>query len=173
MAKRRGNQEGSIWKERESWRAAISLDENRVTKSFKSKAECQAWIREMQNQVDKGLSFNSFQVTLAEYIDRWLSIHTSQLRRKTGPQYYQLTTDYILPCIGKYKLKDLHVDQIEGLYQRLLKNGKGVRTVRYVHAVLHRCLKDAVKRGLIGINPAHGATLPRLEQNEMRIMDEA
>jgi integrase len=47
-----------------------------------------------------------------------------------------------------------------------------LETVRYVHAVLHRCLKEAVKRGLIGINPANGATLPRVEQDEMRILDE-
>jgi integrase len=33
-------------------------------------------------------------------------------------------------------------------------------------------LKEAVKRGLIGINPANGATLPRVEQDEMRILDE-
>ncbi len=105
-------------------------------------------------------------------MEEWLNVHGTQLRQRTRPQYRQLARDYILPTIGRNKLKDLRINQIEALYQRLLNNGVGVRTVRYVHAILHRCLSEAVKHALIGMNPAHGATLPRLEQEEMRILDE-
>lgn len=87
MAKRRGSKEGSIWKERSSWRAAISLDGHRMTRSFKTKEDCKAWIRDVQNQIDEGLTFNTTLVTFNEFMESWLSVHACRLRRKTGPQY--------------------------------------------------------------------------------------
>ena len=172
MAKRRGRKEGSIWKQSGFWRAAISLDGHRMTRSFKTKEECKAWIREVLNQIDEGLTFNTTQVSLSEFIEKWLSVHASRLRRKTGPQYQQIARDYILPYLGKYKLKDLRLDHIESVYRSLLKKGVGSRTVRYAHAILHRCLNDAQKRGFLGYNPAHGAAVPRAEHHEMNFLDE-
>jgi integrase len=172
MAKRRGKNEGSIWKQGGFWRAALVLDGQRLTRSFKSKEECKDWIREIKNQIDGGLTFNATRTTLFEFLDQWLDIHSTKLRRRTGPQYRQLAQDYIMPVLGKYLLRELRLEQIDALYRSLLRKGVSVRTVRYVHAVLHRCLNEAVKRGLIGANPSHGATLPPLEQEEMKILDE-
>ena len=172
MAKRRGSKEGSIWKERSSWRAAISLDGHRMTRSFKTKEDCKAWIRDVQNQIDEGLTFNTTLVTFNEFMESWLSVHACRLRRKTGPQYQQIARDYLLPYLGKYKLKDLRLDHVESVYRLLLKKGVGSRTVRYAHLVLHRCLNDAQKRGLLGYNPAHAAIVPRAEHHEMGFMDE-
>ena len=46
-----------------------------------------------------------------------------------------------------------------------------VRTVRLTHGVLHSALEKAVRLRLITNNPASGATLPRLKQTEMQILD--
>ena len=40
-----------------------------------------------------------------------------------------------------------------------------------IHGVLHSALEKAVRLRLIGKNPATGATLPRLKQSEMQILD--
>jgi integrase len=74
--------------------------------------------------------------------------------------------------LGKIKLKDLTLEQVEALYQQLSKKGIGNRTVQFVHAVLRRCLKEAVRRRLVLSNPSQGAILPRIEREEMRILDE-
>jgi hypothetical protein len=48
MAKRRGNNEGSIYqRENGRWLAQVRLDGKRVSKAHASQGECQAWIREM------------------------------------------------------------------------------------------------------------------------------
>jgi integrase len=52
------------------------------------------------------------------------------------------------------------------------KSGVGVRTIRINHSVLHRALNQAIKRGLIGRNPADGVTVPRQVQAEMKIWEE-
>jgi integrase len=69
-------------------------------------------------------------------------------------------------------MKDLTLGQIETFYQQLLRKGVGARTVQFVHAVLCRCLNEAVRRGLIWSNPAQGAILPRIEREEMSILDD-
>jgi len=172
MAKRRAKGDGSIWREGNSWRAAITLDGRRITKSFKTQTEGLAWKDEMKNQVKQGLTYNSTRLTLGQFLRDWLSIHKMSLTPMIGVRYEQIARDYIFPHIGKCKLKDLHIEQIEGLYQSLLKQGASVRTVHWVHAILHRSLKDAVKRGLVGFNAAHGARLPKLIQKEMEILNE-
>jgi integrase len=172
MARRRGNNDGSIWRERDRWRAAISLDGHRITKTFNTKEDCRTWIREMRNQVDIGLTYDNSLITLSQYMGTWLPSHAVRLRPNTLRQYQHFVNDYILPFLGYVRLKELRVEQIESLYQDMLGN-VGPRSVRYAHSVLNRCLKDAVKRGVIPSNPANGAALPRMEQNEMRFLDES
>jgi integrase len=173
MAKRRGRNEGSIWKEGNRWRAAVSLDGKRTTKSFTTKEQSNEWIREMKNQIDKGLTYTATQLTLQQYLTDWLPIHKTGLTPKTGERYEQITRDYILPYLGKYKLKDLRSEHVEKCYQTLLQNHVGSRLIRFAHSILHRCLSDGVKRGIIGFNAAYGARKPKLIQKEMKILDES
>jgi integrase len=173
MAKKiRGRNDGSIWKQGNNLRAAVSLNGKRVTKSFKTKSECKAWIREKQGQIDQGLTFSATKLTLEQYLNDWLVIHNTNLKPKSGQRYEQISRDYILPYLGKSRLQDLRVEHIEGLYQALLQDGVSVRNVRYVHSLLHRSLSDAVKRGVVGLNAAHGARQPKMVHQEMKILDE-
>ena len=96
----------------------------------------------------------------------------TSLKPKSGQRYEQIARDYILPYLGKSRLQDLRVENIEGLYQVLLQAGVSVRNVRYVHSLLHRSLSDAVKRGVVGLNAAHGARQPKMIHHEMKILDE-
>ena len=173
MAKRRGTGEGSIWKEGISWRAAVTLDRKRVTRSFKTQKQALDWIQQVKHQVNQGLTYSATHIMLENFLSEWLNIHKTVLKPKSAERYAQLASDYIFPKIGNLKLKDLRVEVIENFYQNSLQTGVSVRNVRYVHSLLHRSLNDAVRRGLVGFNPAHGARLPRLQQREMEILDEA
>ena len=168
----RGWNEGSYWPHRNKWRAGVSLNGRRITKVFASVSECKAWIREKQGQINQGLTFSATKLTLEQYLTDWLAIHNTSIKPKSGQRYVQVARDYILPYLGKSKLQDLRVDHIEGLYQALLQKGVSVRNVRYVHSLLHRSLSDAVKRGVVGLNAAHGARQPKMLHHEMKILDE-
>jgi hypothetical protein len=104
MAKRRGNGEGSIWKEGKSWRTGVTVNSRRVTKSFKTQSECQSWLQQMKTQVNQGLTYRATQISLGEYLKDWLNVHKSSLKPRIGERYEQIARDYILPFIGKYKL---------------------------------------------------------------------
>lgn len=79
---------------------------------------------------------------------------------------------YIIPAIGNKKLFDLNLLLINRFYSSLIKRKVGTRTIRYIHSVLHVALEQAVKNGFLIRNPAHGATLPRKEHKEMRVLNE-
>ena len=144
MYKRQGNK----------WRAAVSLEGGRTTKTFDSKEQCKEWIRNTKNKIDQGLTYTATQLTLEQYLIDWLSIHKTGLKPKTRERYEQVSSDYILPILGKYKLKDLRTEHVEKCYHTLLQNHVGVRQIHFAHSILHRCLSVGVKRGIIGFNAA-------------------
>ncbi|MBC8508304.1 MAG: site-specific integrase, partial [Chloroflexi bacterium] len=172
MAKRRTKKEGSIWKDKKKWRAAVLVDGKRITRNFDTKAECSAWIKETQSQIDRGMTYRKSNITLGIFIQQWLDVHKTKLAPKTAPRYEQLVRDYILPQLGNIKLRELRLDKIEAHYITLLEQGLSPRSVRFVHSILHKCLNDAIRRGYIGFNAAHGAILPRYEPKEISILDE-
>jgi len=53
-----------------------------------------------------------------------------------------------------------------------MDGGNGISSIGYIHRVLHSALEQAVKNGILGRNPAHGARVPRLKHKEMQILNE-
>jgi integrase len=143
-----------------------------MTRSYNTKEECKAWLREKKNQIDRGFTNNGAKTTLGEYINHWLKFHKPELRPKTIEDYRNIVRIRILPGLGHYKLGSLCLQDIEVFYHNLRSNGVSSRGVRYVHTVLHKCLNVGLIRGMVSYNAAHGAKLPKLEQKEMHILDE-
>jgi hypothetical protein len=173
MAKKRANGEGSIFRcHSGSWRAQISLNGKRLTFGSKSRDECQAWLRKMQNQVELGFTFDISRMTVESFMTEWFATARTALRAKTAQQYEHMIQTRIIPHLGKIRLVDLRLDRVDRFYADLEKGLVGRRSIRYVHQVLHRGMEKAVKMGYILRNPAHGATLPRIRQVEMSVLEE-
>ncbi len=173
MAIKRGNNEGSIFKQDNGkWRAQVSVEGKRISHTANSKAECRDWIRKMLSQIGDGLTIEDSRLTLAEYLKEWIAIKKNDLRLRSGFQYERLIDLYIVPILGKTKLKDLNLRMVNQFYEHLKNKGVGLSNIRYSHRVLHAALEDAVKGGTIGRNPAHGATVPRASHKEMKMLND-
>jgi integrase len=92
---------------------------------------------------------------------------------KDGPPVRADYREPHLPNLGDVQLRELNQQTIKRFYGDLLIHNVGVRTVRYVHAVIHRALEKAVMYGLLVRNSAHGAALPHLRHQEMSVLDES
>ena len=173
MAKKiRGRNQGSIVKRGQRFRALISINGNRKSKSFDTKRDAQVWISEMSFKRDRGLVVPTSRVTVNSFLVDWLEKHTTQLKEASARRYNQVARDYVFPYVGRKQLSDFTVIHVEELYQQLLERGVSERNVRYVHSLLNRSLKDAVKRGYVGFNAASGARQPKNTPKEMMILDE-
>jgi integrase len=173
MAKKRGNNEGSVFKRNNgTWCAQVSLKGKRISRTFKTQKEGQIWIRETSNRIDTGLRYENVHLTLEDFLERWLRSSKSSLNKRVWAQYSQIARDYILPELGQRKLVDLHPSQIQALYDKHLASGVGVRTVQYVHSILRSCLFQAVKLGVLQKNPVIVTSPPRSEYKEMQVLNE-
>lgn len=174
MSKKRGQGEGGISRRKDGlWIAQISIQGHRISKYFKTQREGLDWLQEMRNQMQAGLTMTGAQMSLSEYLDQWLGTIRESVRQKTLLQYTQIVHGHIVPMLGKIKLKDLRPDQIQALYNAKMDSGTSARTVILIHAVLHRALKQALKMGIIGRNPADAVTRPRFRRKEMRTLSDA
>jgi integrase len=135
--------------------------------------EAQVWLRDMQREISHGFDIEGSQTNLTDYMTQWMNASKASLRVSTAYQYELMIRKHIIPNLGKVRLADLRLQRVEQLYSELVQSGLGIRTVRYVHAVLHRALERAVRYGLLLRNPAHGAALPRLQYTEMNVLDAA
>lgn len=172
MAKR-GNSEGTIFRKANGkWRAQISIDGKRLSITTNTRAESHDWLRKMLNQIGQGMTFEGQNLTLSEYIKSWITLKKNALRVKTAIQYVWLINIYIVPGLGKVKLKDLNLRTVSRFYEALTNQGVGLSNIRYSHRVLHAALEQAVKDGAIIRNPAHGATVPRAVHKEMQILND-
>ena len=173
MARKRGSNEGSLHKRKNgSWRALVTIEGRRLSKSFKTKREAQEWLRQMLDEIDYGLTFNSAQIKLIEFMEEWLVSVEPTIRFNTHKQYCQITRQHILPVLGELKLREIKPGQIQQLYNQKVKNGYGLRTVQLIHSVLHRSLVHAVKLGIIPRNPDDATTPPKPKPKEMNFYDE-
>ena len=171
--KRRGNKEGSIQlRPNGRWRVQVSLQGKRISYSAKTRGECQLWLKDIQKQIDAGLTFAGANETLLEYLDGWLVSIKSTIRPHTWSQYSCGVHYHIAPVLGNITLKDLQADRIQQFYEYKLKSGSGKRTVEILHSILHRALKQAVKMGIIGRNPTDATNPPRPSEREMKFLDE-
>lgn len=141
MAKKRGNNEGSIY-QRDSglWRAQISIDGNRLSFSGKTQRECREWIQSIQNQIAEGSRFSDLNLTFGDYLINWLASIEPNIRQTTYVQYSQITRDCIEPAMGSIRLKEVKPVDVQSFYNKCKVSGVSDRSVRMIHTVLHRSL---------------------------------
>ena len=173
MAKKRGHNEGSIHKRKNgTWRAQVTLNGQRLSYSTKSRTEVRAWMKQTLEQIEQGLVFESAKLTYEEYLREWLISIENAVRVATFVQYERHVHKYIVPPIGRHKLKDLKPEHLQRLYNQMVKDGYGLRTVQLTHAVIHCSLVHALKLGLIPRNPDDATNPPRPKPKEMQHFDE-
>jgi integrase len=77
---------------------------------------------------------------------------------------------HIAPALGCIKLKNLTAAHVQAFYNAEVDSGLVPSSVRYIHAVLHRALNQAVRWRLIAENVTEAVDLPRLERDEPRTL---
>jgi integrase len=103
----------------------------------------------------KGIYFDDENQTVAQYMERWLEDSAKDdLRHRAYHNYRLQIRRHISPAFAKLKLSKLTAAHIQSLYAAKLCEGLKPSSVRYIHAVLHRALEQAVRFHLIPLNPA-------------------
>ena len=75
---------------------------------------------------------------------------------------------YIVPSLGHIKLNALTPAHVQRFYREKLDSGLAPRTVQYLHTLLRKALKQAVKWGLIPRNVTDAVDAPRPAKKETK-----
>jgi integrase len=119
-------------------------------------------------RAEAGLLGEAGRTTVAEYLGWWMkNMVRGEVTHRTYHNYLSQIRNHIVPKLGNKKLKALKLEDVEGLYRSMVVSGLSSATIRYVHAVLRRALKQAVIRGLVPRNVAEGASLPGAGRKEI------
>jgi integrase len=119
-------------------------------------------------------------LTCAAYFGQWLEHARTTTAASTYRRYRQIIEKELTPEFGLIKLVDLTPMQIQGYLGRSLgrkrnrKSGGDLspQTVRHFYRVLKRALSQAVKWELVPRNVCDLVDPPRVEQTEMKALDE-
>ena len=117
--------------------------------------------------LDNGNYFEPSKMTLARWVEIWLSEYMGDKKFLTVKHYKAQCKTHIVPSLGAVKLSELTTPQIQAFYNRLLRDGMAPKSVRNIHGILTKCLSTAVSVEYIRDNPASRATLPRVEKKEI------
>ena len=169
----RGHHEGRVRQRTDgSWEARVSIPGGR-TKSYyaKTRRDAQDKLRAALRDLDAGVDLAADHQTVARFLDRWLSASVKPaVRTKTYEGYESIVRVRVVPRIGRVPLDRLTALDLQGLYGDLQRAGLSNRSVHHTHRVLHRAFSQAVRWQLLPRNPCDGATPPRPERAEMRVL---
>lgn len=169
---KRVNNEGSVYQRKDGrWVGQITIDGRRKYKYSKTKTAAREWLKEMEKQIDQGLTHDALSITVKEYLEEWMQVKEMELKPKTAHQCRQLINNHVLPYLGKYKLGEVKPALIQTTYSKLRKSNASDRTIGFIHAVLHHAFSMAVKQGTIGRNPTDAVTKPKYRSPEMSTWD--
>jgi integrase len=161
MTKRRSRGDGGLhWDEkRQRWIATITVGYDgsgkRITRkaSGKTKTEAKDKLKEIQRNYDEGLITATTGYTVGDAVTYWLAYGLNGRSSNTVEMYRIYAETHIIPVLGKRKLRELAVEDVE----RLLTDKSAVlstRSLRIIHSILNRAIKkaqvqDKIRRNIV------------------------
>jgi integrase len=174
VAKRRGNNEGSIYRRKDGyWVGQYGVQTAEGTKTRYIYGNRREDVREKLTKAkadrDGGLVYDAGNITVGEYLDSWLNDSVRDtVRQRTWERYEQFVRVHLTPALGKNKLAKLTPAHVRGLYRDKLNSGLAPRTVLHIHRAFSKALKQAVADGLIPRSPAAPVKPPQPRGEEIR-----
>ena len=158
----------------------------RKTFTGKTQKEVREKMQAAAVAVQNGTYFEPTRMTVAEWLDVWLSEYQGDKKYQTTKHYKAQVETHIKPSLGAIKLCKLTPPQIQKFYNELGKTGHEIKrkdpktgkttinrvplatkSIRNIHGILTKALNTAVQVGYINSNPCDRVTLPRVEKKEI------
>ncbi|MFE9192019.1 tyrosine-type recombinase/integrase [Micromonospora sp. NPDC007208] len=170
-----------MWVEKHGpgWRIREQVGGRKVTieSGYPNKTSAKAAIARMSTDRARGeyIDPRAGRVTLNSWIDAWWPSYAATLKATTQRTEDSRVRNHIRALLGDLPLDEVDTLTIQQFVSQLAAGGPGRRpispkTIRNVHAILHKLLDAAVAQRLIRVNPAGSTGLPKVRRQEMRFL---
>src|SRR5215831_8347613 len=157
MAKKRGNNEGSITRRPDGrWMAQVTIGRDpatgkpkRATFYGKTRQEVADKLTKALRDKQQGTFVAPHKLTLGEWLDTWLwEYQKPRLRPSTFDTYEILVRHHLKPALGHIALQDVRPEHLQHYYNEKRQQGLGAKTVHLHHTTLAHALARAEKNHL-------------------------
>jgi integrase len=160
-----------------------------------TQAEVRKKLAQATNSIDEGIYTEPSRLTVGAWLGIWLSEYVENtVKPSTFYSYRKQCQNHIKPSLGAVRLATLNAHMIQKFYNDLHRgngsknkiidkdesnNGNGdkpglsPKTVKNIHGIFHKALKQAVTLGYIKYNPSEACTLPRVTKKEIKPLEES
>jgi integrase len=175
MAKKRGNNEGSITRRSDGrWMAQVTIGRDsktgkpkRATFYGKTRQEVAEKLTKALRERQQGTFVAPHKLTLGEWLDTWLWEYKQPTLRPLSFDHYEtVIRRYLKPALGHIPLQDLRPEQVQSYYNEQVQYGFEASTLRHHHVALSQALALAETHALVARNVARQAAPPRLTHKE-------
>ena len=157
---RKANGQGSTYKIKgtNSYRTVYRMNGRVVTATAKDRQTSRALAKAKLSKLPISHSnhlVHSTNLTLGEFLDRWLNIeHKQAIAHTTWRRYESLARMWIIPALGNVTLRSLDRRDVKTFLAAMANAGQSPRSRQQARALLCVALNAAMDLNLIGNNPA-------------------
>ena len=168
---------GSVVRRGDGYTVVVELDRDPITNKrrqkwhsgYRTKRDAERALSEIVASLHTGSYLEPTKQTLSDFTHEWLAAIKPTIRPSTHYSYSRNLQLHVLPQLGSVQLRRIDAGMLNTLYASLLAEGRknyaggglSPRSVRYIHTIMHRAFRDAVKWGRLARNPAEAADPPK------------
>ncbi len=181
MAKRGAQGNGSIRKRSDGrWEARYTVGRDpktgkQIQKSVYGNSQNDV-LKKLQKvcvEISDGIYAEPSKMTVEEWNNIWLDQYNNNVKEFTYKSYETHLRIHINPELGNVKLANLTAPDIQKFYNQLTKGSEttkplSAKTVKNIHGIIHKSLRQAVLLGYIKNNPSEVVNLPRVEKPKIK-----
>lgn len=128
---------------------------------FRTSDDAEKALAKLLGRVNEGSYTHDDGQTVTTWLTTWIEIkERAGLRPSTLRAYRSHIDEYLVPHLGRLRLRDVRPTHVDKLLTALDNGKRKAATVRRVHATLRSALSTAVRRRLITFNAAKDVDLP-------------
>ena len=170
----RGDIHPPRWSEsKQLWIAEIDLGvgpdgrRNRIACTSRNRDTAIAKRRAKLMEIEDGTYIPGQKPKVSVWMQHWCdTIAHERVKPGTLSNYRSYLRVHIRPAIGERRLDRLTVDDVRHLHAAMRAKDVTDRTIQAVHNTLSKCLKDAVREGIIRDNPCDRMDRPRARMEQ-------
>ncbi|GAA1825602.1 site-specific integrase [Actinomadura chokoriensis] len=160
-----GKYEGTMYPEKGGYAGALALGfgpdgrRKRLKRKGKTKSQVMDRLKEAVEDLETGIK-SPANYTVGDCVEDWLAKGLKGLDDDTVVNYGSLARKHVIPLIGKPRLGDLRADDVDEWLDGL-SGTLSTRSLRLVHAILKRAIRQAQARDMVMRNVAELVKTPK------------
>ncbi len=131
---------GTVFRRGNKWSYVVDISPDLVTGKRRQQwgsgypTEDEAWdaLAEANAALRDGTFVKPVNLTVAEFLSRWLDTIKVEVKPTTHANYTALANAYVIPHIGQRRMRDIEPQTISELYRRLFESGRRKRDANAV-----------------------------------------